>query len=131
MPNPVDIRQKVEELARVSKDLEGNVKMQAHAANFTAAEQLRKRVSELTETQNQLMAELVELHPDKKKQQRFGDLHNAVEELKPQIKACKEIEELRRLEKSLEQTVEDYVHCFQTIVAELMGAPPPQGPVFS
>lgn len=128
---PQEVRSKVEELARLSKDLEANVRMQAKAVNMIAAEQLRKRVKELTEQQNTAMAELVSAHPSVEMQRRFSELSSAVDEIGLQIKASKEVDQLKELERGLESTVEEYVHCFQSIVAELMGAPPPAGPVFS
>lgn len=51
------MRKKLEELAAVTKDLDGNLKMLSRAANIVAAEQLKKRVTELTDAQNQKMAE--------------------------------------------------------------------------
>lgn len=129
--SPEDIRKKLEELAKVSKELEANVKLQAGAANITAAEQLRKRVTELSETQNRLMNELVSLHPQKESRERFFQLSRAIDSFQVEIKACKEMEELRRLEREMEKGVEDFVLCFQTIVAELMGGTPPSEPIFS
>lgn len=127
---PEAIRKKLEELARVSKELEANVKLQAGAANIVAAEQLRKRVTELTETQNTMMNELVDLHPDAESRARFAQLTKAIDTFQSEIKACKEMSELRRLEGEMERGVEDYVLCFQTIVAELMGGTPPTEPMF-
>ncbi len=127
---PEVIRKKLEELARVSKELEANVKLQAGAANIVAAEQLRKRVTELTETQNTMMNELVSLHPDQESRARFAQLTKAIDTFQSEIKACKEMSELRRLEGEMERGVEDYVLCFQTIVAELMGGTPPTEPMF-
>lgn len=127
---PETIRKKLEELARVSKELEANVKLQAGAANIVAAEQLRKRVTELTETQNTMMIELVNLHPDPESRARFAELTRAIDTFQAEIKACKEMSELRRLESEMEKGVEDYVLCFQTIVAELMGGTPPSEPMF-
>lgn len=131
LPDPAIVRGKLEELARVSKDLEANAKMQANAVNFVAAEQLRKRVRELTETQKNLMSDMVSLHPRKERQREYADKSSAVEGLEAGIKSCKEMPVLRQLEQELEKTVEEYVHCFQTIVAELMGAPPPESPILS
>lgn len=121
-----DLRKRVEELARLSKDLESNVKMLAHAPNVIAAEQLKKRVKELGDAQKVQMVELVGLHSDAEKRKRYQHLAQQVEELENQIKACKDKEELGRLEKEINQTVEEYVQCFQGIVAELMGAPSPE-----
>ena len=129
-PNPKEIRHKLEELAGISKDLEGNIKMLASAPNFIAAEQLKKRVNELTLTQNRLMEDLVSKHPSQEKREEYAHLSRLVGELPAQIKACKEIDVLRQLEKEIEKTTDDLVYSFQTIVAELMGGPPPSSPVF-
>lgn len=106
------------------------MKMLSKAANIVAAEQLKKKVTELTEAQNRLMHGLVSLHPDPERQKEYFNHARVVEELPPQIKACKEIEELRELEKAIGKSTDDLVHSFQTIVAELMGGKPPEEPVF-
>lgn len=126
---PQDNRQKVEELARISKELDANAKMQAAAANFIAAEQLRKRVKELSEAQNQLITSLVNQHPDAEQRERFGQLSNRLDELQASIKACKEFEALKALEAEIDQVTGEYVFCFQTIVADLTGVPRPSGPI--
>ena len=106
------------------------MKMRSNAANFVAAEQLQKRVAELTESMNRMMHNLVSMHPSQERQQEYFALTREVEELPAQIKACKEIEKLRELEKAIEDKTEAQIHCFQTIVAELMGGRPPEEPVF-
>jgi arginine/lysine/ornithine decarboxylase len=126
---PQDIRQKLEELARISKELDDNAKMQAAAPNFIAAEQLRKRVKELSEAQTQLITGLVNLHPDAEQRQQFSKLSNRLDELQASIKACKEIGALKELETEIDRVSGDYVFCFQTIVAELTGVPRPSGPI--
>jgi arginine/lysine/ornithine decarboxylase len=129
-PDPQSIVKKLEELASVSKDLDANMKMLSKAANIVAAEQLKKRYTELTETLNRMMHELVALHPSKEQKDEYLQLSRAVEELPAQIKACKDIELLRELEKAIEEKTGAQIHCFQTIVAELMGGKPPAEPVF-
>lgn len=126
----MEVRKKLEELAAVTKELDANAKMQQKAANIVAAEQLKKKVSELSESQSRLMAELVNWHPDKERRDQYFDLARTVDELPAQIKACKEIEVLRELEKTIEQKTNDMIYCFQTIVADLMGGKPPDEPVF-
>ena len=124
-PDPQDVRKKLEELAAVTKDLDGNLKMLSRAANIVAAEQLKKRVTELTEAQNQKMAELVGLSSDPQDPQELARLSREVDELGAQIKACKEIEVLRELEKKIEETTDALVQLFQRVVAQLMGLKPP------
>ena len=115
------MRKKLEELAAVTKDLDGNLKMLSRAANIVAAEQLKKRVTELTDAQNHKMAELVALSPDPQDLKRFNQFAGKVDELGAQIKACKEIEVLRELEKQIDETTSALVELFQRVVADLMG----------
>lgn len=129
-PDPQHIRKKLEELTVISKDLDANMKMLSKAANIVAAEQLKKRYTELTESLNRMMHELVSLHQSKERREEYFQLSREVEELPAQIKACREIELLRQLEKAIEEKTEAQIHCFQTIVAELMGGKPPAEPVF-
>lgn len=119
------MRKKLEELAAVTKDLDGNLKMLSRAANIVAAEQLKKRVTELTEAQNQKMAELVSLSSDPQDPKDFTRYAREVDELGAQIKACKEIEVLRELEKKIDETTDALVQLFQRVVAQLMGLKPP------
>ncbi|MBX3170537.1 MAG: hypothetical protein KF760_24230 [Candidatus Eremiobacteraeota bacterium] len=124
-PDPQEVRKKLEELAAVTKDLDGNLKMLSKAANIIAAEQLKKRVTELTDAQNQKMADLVGLSPDPQDLKQFNQFAREVDELGGQIKACKEIEVLRELEKKIDETTGALVELFQRVVAQLMGARPP------
>jgi hypothetical protein len=126
-----DVRRRLEALATVSKELENNAKMQAAAPNIVAAEQLKKRVTELTELQGRQMNELIAMHPDPAAQERFHQLSQGVDELQLQVKAAQQIDELKRLESEMEARVSAYVLHFQRMVAELMGAPPPETPVYS
>ena len=82
------MRKKLEELAAVTKDLDGNLKMLSKAANIIAAEQLKKRVTELTEAQNQKMTDLVALSPDPQDLKKFNQLSRDVDDLGAQIKAA-------------------------------------------
>ncbi len=100
------------------------------AVNMIQAEQLRKRIDELTEQQVRLMDELVAMHPDPQVRDEFDKLSNAIEELKLEIKACQDMDELRELEQKIDSSVEAWVYHFQVIVSGLMGAPPPSGPIF-
>ncbi len=124
-PDPQEVRKKLEELAAVTKDLDGNLKMLSKAANIIAAEQLKKRVTELTDAQNHKMAELVGFSPNPQDLKDFNRFAREVDELGAQIKACKEIEVLRELEKKIDDTTGAWVELFQRVVAQLMGAKPP------
>jgi len=124
-PDPQEVRRKLEELAAVTKDLDGNLKMLSRAANIIAAEQLKKRVVELTDSQNQKMVELVALSSDPQDPKDFTRYAREVDELGAQIKACKEIEVLRELEKKIDETTDALVQLFQRVVAQLMGLKPP------
>lgn len=123
-PDPQEVRKKLEELAAVTKDLDANLRMLSKAANIVAAEQLKKRVTELSDAQNQKMAELVGLSPDPQDLKKLNQLASEVDELGAQIKACKEREVLRDLEEQIGQTTSALVEHFQRVVAQLMGAKP-------
>ena len=125
-----EVRSRIEELARISKELEANAKMQANAANIIAAEQLKKRVTELTELQSKKMRELVAMHHDEDAKRRYGELSLQIDETQLKIKATKDMQELKQLEAEIESVVSQYVHHFQTMVSQLMGAPAPDKPVF-
>lgn len=129
LPDPAETRRLLEELARVNKDLDANARMQANAPNFVAAEQLRKRVRELDEARKQQMLAIVELHPDTARHQEYIKKSNAVDQCEADIKACKDAASVRQLGEDLDRVVGAYIHCFQSIVAELMGAPPPDKPI--
>lgn len=129
--NREEIRSKIEKLATLSKDLETQVKLQSKAANIVAAEQYKRKVSELTEQQNVMMNELVSLHPDSATQERFRELQAQVDSYQAQIRSTRSMDELRQLESQLDQVINEFVHHFQKTVADLMGAPPPAGPVFT
>jgi predicted nucleic acid-binding Zn-ribbon protein len=124
------VRGRLEELARVSKELENNAKMQAAAPNIVAVEQLKKRVTDLTEQQNKMMSELVDLHPDSAARDRYHQLSQSIDELQLQVKAAQAIGDLKQLEAAMESTVAQYVHHFQTMMSDLMGAPRPDAPIF-
>lgn len=101
------------------------------ATNLIQAEQLRKRVAELTETQTRMINELVALSSDQAARDRFHALNRRMDDLKEEIKASNEMDEIKRLQGEFEAAVEAWVHQYQTIVAVLMGAPPPPGPIMS
>jgi hypothetical protein len=125
-----EVRRILEELAQVSKDLEANARMLSKAANIIAAEQLRKRVNELTARQNTMMTQLVGMHPEAAVRDRYHQLSRQVDELQKEVKGTSDMDELKRLDGEITSRVGDYVHHFQTIVANLMGAPPPPEPIY-
>ena len=86
-PDPQEVRRKLEELAAVTKDLDGNLKMLSRAANIIAAEQLKKRVVELTDSQNQKMVELVALSSDPQDPKDFTRYAREVDELGDDVSA--------------------------------------------
>ena len=126
----VKVRARLEELAKVSRELENNAKMQAAAPNIVAVEQLKKRVTELTEQQNKMMSELVAMHEDPAARERYQALAQSVDELQIQVKGAQQIDELKRLEAEMKDKVDAYVLHFQTLMSDLMGAPRPDAPVF-
>ncbi|MBI3924443.1 MAG: hypothetical protein HY319_02780 [Armatimonadetes bacterium] len=116
----------MDQLHQLSGELQRNHTMLASATNFIQAQTMRKRVDELTAEQSRLMDELVELYPDAEARDRYRALSSRIEELQKQIKTSQDIQELRELEGKIESTVGEWVHHFQSMVAALMGAPPPQ-----
>ena len=130
-PDRADIRQRIEQLATLSKELEIAAKLQANAPNIVAAEQFKRKVVELTESQGRMMRDLVAMHPDPQAQELYASLQKQIEEAQLKVRSTRSMDELKQLETALDKLVSSYVHHFQTVVAELMGAPPPSGPVFS
>jgi DNA repair exonuclease SbcCD ATPase subunit len=117
--------QDVKTLAEVSKELENHSRMLAAAVNIVQAGELRRKVNELTRRQDELVRRIVAHHPDPGVRQRFDQLSARLEEYPARIKACNDPGELARLKQEIDKTVEEWVHQFQSIVANLMGAPPP------
>ena len=132
-PNKDQIFQRLEALATLSKDLENNAKLQANAANIVAAEQFKKKVTELTDSQSKMMTELVAMHPDPANLERYNQLQQELDESQRNVKASKtkSMDELKELETTTLHCASAYIHHFQSVIADLMGAPPPPAPVFS
>lgn len=124
-----DIVERLRKLAEVSKELEQNARMQAAAVNLVQAGELRRRVDELTKRQDALVLGIVERHPEPEMRSRFDRLTRQIEEFRPQIKSCQDSQELKRLKAEIDAAVEEWVHLFQKIVADLVGVAPPAGPV--
>jgi hypothetical protein len=131
VPDKTEIRQRMEELVVLNKELEKYNRQQANAANIVAAEQFKKQVNELTESLHRKMGELVAMHPDAAARERFAKLQSQVEGAEERVNATKSIAERKELNEVLQRDISDWIHHFQTMMAELMGAPPPPGPVFS
>lgn len=127
------IFQRLEALATLSKELENNAKLQANAANIVAAEQFKKKVTELTESQSKMMVELVAMHPNPAHLERYNQLQIEMDDAQRNVKATKtkSMDELKELETAVLNSAAAYIHHFQSVVADLMGAPPPPAPVFS
>lgn len=126
-----EVRRRLGELREVCSDLERNLKMASVACNMIQAEQLRKRIAELTDTQTTMVNELVAMSCDQAARERFDQLSARLDDLKNEIKTSTDLEEIKRLQGDFEPAVERWVHQYQTIVASLMGAPPPPGPIKS
>lgn len=124
------IRKELEELAQVSRDRDRHQKMSQTASHPIQAQQVRKRLDELTARQNALMEELVARHPNEEKKARFKKLGDELEQLQSEFRACEDKEQLPDFEVKIEAKVDEWVHHFQIIVSELSGVSPPPGPVY-
>lgn len=125
-----DIRKELETLAEVSRDLDRHTKMSKTATHPIQAQQVRKRIDELTAQQTTLMNDLVSRHPSPETKAKFQKLGDELDQLRTDIRGCEDKEELARLETTIDETVNRWVHQFQIIVSEISGVKPPPKPVF-
>lgn len=128
-PN-ADIKEELRTLAEVSRDLDRHTQLATTANHPIQAQQVRKRIDELTVKQTGLMNSLVERHPNMITKQKFEKLTIELEQLRADIKSCEDQEQLADLEGRIEETVSRWVHQFQVIVSEISGVKPPPKPVF-
>jgi hypothetical protein len=124
------IREKLKELAEVSRDLDRHSQLSRSASHPIQAQQVRKRIDELTAQQSSLMNALVEQHSDEEKKANFHKLAAQVESLKEEIRGCEDKEKLVELETQIEGVVDSWIHGFQVIVSELAGVQPPSKAVY-
>ncbi len=129
-PESATVRAQLEKLAAVSQDLDRHTQLSKTASHPIQAQQVRKRIDELTGEQSQLMQGLVSQHPNAEAKSRFNGLERDIDDLRDQIRGCDDQETLADLEKRIEETVDRWVHAFQIIVSELTGVRPPDGPVY-
>jgi excinuclease UvrABC helicase subunit UvrB len=125
-----DIRKSLETLAEVSRDLDRHTQLSKTATHPIQAQQVRKRIDELTKQQTSLMNGLVEQHPKPETKKKFESLTTELDQLRLDIRACEDKNELADLEDKIEDLVNRWVHQFQVIVSELTGIKPPTKPVF-
>lgn len=125
-----EIRAKLGELAEVSRDLDRHTQLSKTANHPIQAQQVRKRIDELTAQQTSLMEHLVERHPNMITKQKFRTLTEELDGLRRDIRGCEDQEELEKLEVKIDEVVNRWVHQFQIIVSELSGIKPPPKPVF-
>ena len=125
-----DIKIRLEELAEVSRDLDRHTQLSKTASHPIQAQQVRKRIDELSAQQTILMNDLVAQHPNAATKKKFEKLTSELDQLRIDIRSCEEKEELQKLETEIEETVNRWVHQFQVIVSELSGIKPPAKPVF-
>ena len=129
-PGKVDIKEELKTLAEVSRDLDRHTKLARTATHPIQAQQVRKRIDELTAQQTGLMNQLVEKHPNMITKQKFEKLGKELDQLRVDIRACEDTEELAKLDEQIEETVNKWVHQFQVIVSDISGVKPPPKPVF-
>lgn len=125
-----EIKEKLKELAEVSRDLDRHSQLSKSASHPIQAQQVRKRIDELTQQQTSLMKSLVDRHPDADKRAQYEQLGAQVEGLKEKIRGCEEKENLVELESQIESVVDAWIHCFQVICSELSGVKPPEQAVY-
>jgi hypothetical protein len=124
------IREKLKELAEVSRDLDRHSQMSKTASHPIQAQQVRKRIDELTEQQSSMMNALVDQHPNEERRSNFQKLGAQVETLKEEIRGCEDKEKLIELEGQIEAIVDSWILAFQVIVSELAGVQPPSQAVY-
>lgn len=129
-PDGQEVRKSLETLAEVSRDLDRHTQLSKTANHPIQAQQVRKRIDELTAQQTDLMNELVEKHPNLITKQKFKKLTDDLEQLRRDIRACENKEDLPELESQIEEMVNKWVHQFQVIVSQVSGVTPPPKPVF-
>ena len=112
-------------LAEISHSIEQHARMQASAYNLVQAGEIKRRIDELTESQNRLVMAIVDRHPDAEARERFKALGRKIDDYRPQIKACDDREELKRLKNEIDEAVEEWVLQFQIIVSNIVGVTPP------
>ncbi len=125
-----DTRKTLETLAEVSRDLDRHTQLSKTANHPIQAQQVRKRINELTQQQTALMEGLVNQHPKAETKKKFQDLTAELDQLRNDIRGCEDKEVLAELESKIEDVVSRWVHQFQVIVSELTGIKPPAKPVF-
>lgn len=125
-----EIRNSLEKLAEVSRDLDRHTQLSKTASHPIQAQQVRKRIKELTDEQTILMDELVQKHPSPETKAKFKSLSDGIDQLRADIRGCDDKEQLAELEAQIEEKVNNWVHHFQIIVSELSGIKPPPKPVF-
>jgi hypothetical protein len=126
----VDIKEELKTLAEVSRDLDRHSQLAKTATHPIQAQQVRMRIDELTAKQTGLMNALIERHPNMITKQKFEKLTKELDQLRADIKACEDQDELAELDGKIEETVNRWVHQFQVIVSQISGVKPPPKPVF-
>ena len=128
--NVQEVRKTLETLAEVSRDLDRHTQLSKTANHPIQAQQVRKRINELTQQQTALMDRLVDQHPNQETKSKFKKMTEELDQLRSDIRGCNDKEELAKLESTIDEQVNRWVHQFQIIVSELTGIQPPAKPVF-
>lgn len=124
------IREKLKELSEVSRDLDRHSQLARSASHPVQAQQVRKRIDELTAQQNALMNELVSQHPSEERKANYQKLGSQLDTLKEEIRGCEDKEKLVELEAKIEEMIDSWIHSFQIIVSELAGVQPPSQAIY-
>ncbi len=124
------IRERLKELSEVSRDLDRHTQLSRSASHPVQAQQVRKRIDELTEQQSVLMNSLVAEHPSEEKRAEFQKLGAKLDALKDEIRGCEDKEQLAELDAQMETVIDSWVHGFQVIVSDLAGVKPPDKAVY-
>lgn len=124
------VRQSLKELAEVSRDLDRHTQLSKTAGHPIQAQQVRKRIDELSDQQTTMMNALVAQHPSSETQEKYRALGAEVEGLKEKVRGCEDTEELVELEAKIDSVVDSWIHTFQVIVSEIAGVAPPSQPIY-
>ncbi len=122
-PTREAIKEKVRELANLSRDLEVLTRQLGAASSTVQVGFLKERVDQLTATQRKLIGEIAVCCPDLELKAEFEGLDTRLETVRQLVKDCKDGEELETLRQEIDPLVERWADTFQRlVVATVQGA---------
>jgi len=120
------IKDKVRELANLSRDLENLTRQMGAAVSTVQVGFLQERVDQLSATQRKLIEEIAASCPDAELQTRFSGLDRRLESVRKQVKESKKADELEQLKAEIDPLVEQWAELFQELVIVTISPPNPQ-----